>query len=148
MIALTVRKTIRATPERLFDAWTQPHLLRQWWGPEAVECIDAQVDLRVGGRYRIANRLPDGRVLWISGQFERIEPPSLLVYTWHVEPQETVERVTVRFQPGDHGTDIIVLHERIADEPTRDVHERGWHECLDGLEAFITGPQAQVSVTP
>ena len=137
MIALVVRKTIRATPERLFEAWTRPQLLRQWWGPTAVECIAAHVDLRVGGQYRIANRLPDGRVLWISGRFEQIEPPFLLVYTWHVEPQETPERVTVRFEPGHEGTDVLVLHERIADEPTRDLHERGWNECLSGLEAFI-----------
>jgi uncharacterized protein YndB with AHSA1/START domain len=73
MITLVVRKTIRATRERLFDAWTQPIQLRQWWGPEDVECLDAEVDLRVGGRYRIANRFPDGRVVWITGEFELIE---------------------------------------------------------------------------
>jgi len=35
----------------------QPAQLKQWWGPESVVCVDAQIDLRVGGRYRIANRL-------------------------------------------------------------------------------------------
>jgi len=74
MITLVVRKTIRATPERLFDAWTQPTQLRQWWRPDDAECADAQVDLRVGGQYRIANRFRDGRVVWITGQFEVIEP--------------------------------------------------------------------------
>src|SRR5262249_59801756 len=87
MITLVVRKTIRATPERLFDAWTQPTQLRQWWGPDDAECADAQVDLRVGGQYRIANRFRDGRVVWITGEFEVIGPPQRLDYTWRVEPQ-------------------------------------------------------------
>ena len=140
MITLVVRRTIRASPERLFDAWTQPAHLLKWWGPAGVECLDAQVDARVGGQYRIANRLPDGRVLWIAGEFERVEPPSLLVYTWRVEPQETAERVTVRFDRRDNATDVVIVHERIADPATRDMHERGWRECLEGLEAFLVTP--------
>lgn len=136
MITLVVRRTIRATPERLFDAWTQPAELLKWWGPADVECVDAQVDARVGGRYRIANRLPDGRVLWIAGEFERIEPPTLLVYTWRVEPQASFERVTVRFDRRDEGTEVVIEHERIADSATRDMHEHGWRECLDSLAAF------------
>jgi uncharacterized protein YndB with AHSA1/START domain len=138
MITLVVRKTIRATPERLFDAWTQPAQLRKWWGPGDVECTEAQIDLRVGGHYRIANRFPDGRIVWITGQFELIEPPDRLVYTWSVEPQTVRERVTVRFERRGDGTDLIVMHERIADEPTRDVHEQGWRDCLEGLAEFAS----------
>src|SRR5215469_7586086 len=80
---LVTRKTIRATAQRLFQAWTQPMHLRKWWGPAGIKCIDAVVDLRVGGSYRIGNRLPDGKCLWISGKFEVIEQPHRLIYTWH-----------------------------------------------------------------
>jgi len=137
MITLEVRRLIRATPQQLFDAWTQPARLRQWWGPTGVECVDAEVDLRVGGRYRIANRFPDTRVIWIVGEFEQIEPPSLLVYTWRIEPQTSSERVTVRFERQADATEVIVLHERIADRMARDQHEHGWRDCLDGLEALV-----------
>ena len=136
MTTLIVRRTIRATPERLFDAWTQPAQLRQWWGPQGVECVDAQVDLRIGGEYRISNRFPDGRVVWIAGEFERIEPPDVLAYTWRVEPQTGSELVTVRFERRGDSTEVIVIHERIGDERTRGVHERGWRDCLDRLAAF------------
>jgi uncharacterized protein YndB with AHSA1/START domain len=138
MITLEVRKAIRATPQQLFDAWTQPSILRQWWGPKGMTCIDAQIDLRIGGGYRIANRFEDGRVIWIVGEFEQIEPPSLLVYTWRVEPQTTPERVTVRFERRGGETDVSVLHERIAEEVAREQHERGWHDCLDGLQTYVT----------
>ena len=140
MITLVVRKTIRATPERLFDAWTQPTQLRQWWGPQDVECVDAEVDLRIGGQYRIANRFRDGRVVWITGQFEVIEPPHRLEYTWRVEPQTAWERVCVRFERTRGGTDVVVTHDRIGDERTRDTHERGWRECLDDLAELASDP--------
>lgn len=137
MISLAVRKTIRATPERLFAAWTTPDQLMRWWGPHGVECIEAQVDLRVGGRYRLANRFPEGRVVWIVGEFERIERPTLLVYTWQTDADAQPERVTVRFDATDHGTDVSVVHERIPHASARDQHRRGWEECLAALDALV-----------
>jgi uncharacterized protein YndB with AHSA1/START domain len=134
---LIVRRTIRATPAVLFAAWTQPSQLVKWWGPAGVECVEAQVDLQIGGAYRIANRFPDGRVVWISGEFESIEPPHTLVYTWQVEPSVgTPERVTVRFDARGDATDVVILHERIADPDARRGHEVGWEGCLDGLASY------------
>ena len=73
LLSLAVRRVVRAAPERVFDAWTRPEELRRWWGPNGLVCTEAHVDLRVGGRYRIANLFPDGNVLWICGEFEVIE---------------------------------------------------------------------------
>jgi uncharacterized protein YndB with AHSA1/START domain len=78
---LVVRRRIHATPEKLFAAWTQPEHLVRWWGPQGVACPAAEIDLRVGGAYRLANRFPDGTVVWIAGVFELIEPPHRLMYT-------------------------------------------------------------------
>ena len=136
--ALVVRRSIRASPERIFDAWTQPRHLKQWWGPESVECIDAEVDLRVGGRYRIANQFPDGTILWINGMFEAIERPYKLVYTWRVGDAEApAERVTVTFEARGEETEVVVAHERIPTEAARVMHERGWVGCLDGLVDYL-----------
>ena len=135
---LVVRKTIRATPERLFKAWTTPAQLQQWWGPAGVTCVDPTVDLRVGGRYRIGNRLPEGTVLWIGGAFEVIDAPRRLTYTWQLEGGTgAVERVTVQFEPRGAATSVVVTHERIADRALRDQHEQGWRGCLDGLVAYV-----------
>ncbi len=57
-----------------------------------------------------------------------------------MEPSEVSERVTVRFEGRDEVTDVIVVHERIADPTARDKHEQGWRDCLDGLEAFVSSP--------
>ena len=135
---LVVRRTIQASPERLFAAWTEPEQLRAWWGPEGVVCVAAEVDLRPGGRYRIGNQLPDQRVLWIVGEFEVIEPPRRLVYTWRVEEIfETDERVTVQFESQGAATEVIVTHERIPSREIRDQHEQGWEGCLAGLAKYV-----------
>src|SRR5581483_4849399 len=119
-VKLVVRRTIHATPEQLFEAWTQPGHLKKWWGPRPVTCLDAEIDLRVGGVYRIANQFPDGSILWIVGEFEVVDPPHRLVYTWRVDPQsQASERVTVAFEPKNDATEVIVVHERIPDLATR-----------------------------
>lgn len=137
-VSLVVRRTIRAPAERLFAAWTEPARLRQWWGPAGVRCTDAEIDLRVGGAYRIANQFPDGDVIWITGEFEQIRAPHKLVYTWRLEPgAQPEERVTVTFAPRDDATEVIVVHERIATPEIRDRHEQGWNGCLDGLARYV-----------
>ena len=133
-LALIVRRIVRAPPARLFALWTEPAELMRWWGPAGATCPEAAVDLRVGGAYRIANRFADGRVVWIAGTFERVEPPRRLDYSWRLEPDGAAERVSVRFEPRGGGTEIVVLHERIADAALRASHEAGWHACLAGLE--------------
>jgi uncharacterized protein YndB with AHSA1/START domain len=148
MVTLTVRRAIRASPDRLFRAWTTPEQLLLWWGPTGVACIGAQVDLRLGGHYRIGNRLPDGQTIWIAGDFEVVEPPNRLTYTWHLEGTEQLpERVTVQFEPMGELTDVVVTHERIATRPLRDQHEQGWQGCLDGLARYVTGDQAEAAGT-
>lgn len=142
-ITLVVRRTIRASAERLFAAWTDPDQIQTWWGPGAITCPQAEIDLRVGGTYRIANEQPGQPILWIVGEFERIDPPHKLVYSWRLEPGSgPSERVTVRFQPKDKATDVIITHERITSEANRDQHEQGWFGCLDGLVALVEVKEA------
>ena len=137
-LTLLVRRTIKATPERLFAAWTTPEQFVQWWGPPGVTCPGVEMDLRVGGAYRIGNRLPDGKEIWIAGTFERIVPPTALVFSWRLDHTDTpAERVTVRFEARGAATEVVVFHERMADEATRADHEAGWLGCLDGLMAFF-----------
>ena len=108
-LSLSVKAYIPASPRRVFWAWTTPHELQKWWGPENVRCVAAEIDLRVGGEYRIANELPDKSILWISGVFERIEKPKLLVYTWSTgQGQSAPEKVTVEFRQSGTGTELSV----------------------------------------
>jgi uncharacterized protein YndB with AHSA1/START domain len=135
-LTLVVRRVVKAPIDRVFDAWTRAESVAKWWGPAPVRCSGAEIDLRVGGRYRIGNRFPDGRELWIRGEFEIVDPPKRLVYSWIVDDGPE-ERVTVRFEDRGAETEIVIAHEKIADEKTRTGHEGGWDGCLDGLESFF-----------
>lgn len=56
-LVLRVRRRFSAEPERVFDAWTSPAVLREWWAANpAWDGADAEVDLRPGGRYRLGMR--------------------------------------------------------------------------------------------
>ena len=142
-IRLIVRRLIRATPERLFRAWTAPDQLLQWWGPEGVVCTQADVDLRVGGRYRIANQMRNKETIWIFGEFEAIDYPFGLTYTWCIGSEHAPpERVRVRFSPVSSMTEVVVEHENIATAATRQLHEQGWIGCLSGLDEYVCAEDA------
>ena len=139
---LSVSRTVRASPERVFDAWTDPAQIVVWWGAGGVTCPEAEIDLRVGGSYRLANRAPTGETAWITGTFSRIDPPHGLDYTWAMEPisDEThFSLVEVRFVPVPEGTEVTVSQTRIVDAPARDIHLQGWIGCLDGLAELMAG---------
>lgn len=137
---LTLSRVIRAPREEVFAAWTDPAILKQWWGPGPVSCPEAEVDLREGGAYRLANLEADGSIIWISGRFERVREPEELVYTWSVSilPGEPT-LVRVLFLPHPDGTELRLTHERFALEAVRDMHLKGWGGCIDKLEALLAG---------
>ncbi len=82
--------------------------------------------------------LSDGKSIWISGEFEIVAPPHKLVYTWRLDPgPPRTERVTVTFDPHGHGTEVVVIHERIPGKAERERHERGWQGCLEGLAEYV-----------
>lgn len=136
--SLRIRKLIPAQPDQVFSAWTDPDALKVWWGPKGVQCLSAEIDLTVGGDYRIENELPDQSILWIVGRFEVIERPDLLVYTWGLDaPASSTERVSVRFTKHEKGTEIVLLHEMIPDQQLAERHQQGWQGCMDGLHDFL-----------
>ena len=139
-LTLEIRRTLPASRQRVFAAWTTPALLMKWWGPEGIECPGAEVDLRVGGNYRIGNRTEDGEELWIEGTFEEVEAPALLVYTWSMDPAEPAkERVRVSFIDKGEETEVVIVHEHLSSQSIHDEHRAGWLGCLDGLAALLTG---------
>jgi uncharacterized protein YndB with AHSA1/START domain len=77
-------------------------------------------------------------VVWIVGEFEVVEPPRRLTYTWRLEGiSDAAERVTVRFEARGTATEVTVTHERIPNQALRHQHEQGWQGCLEGLREYV-----------
>lgn len=134
--ALTLTRTIAATPEAVFDAWTRPELLARWSCPDPEAKLDIDVDLRVGGGYRIAMAMEEDR--WTAaGTYREIARPLRLVYTWDWE--EAGHRmgvdtlVTVEFAPVDGGTRVTLTHTGFPAAEAAEGHDRGWTACLEHL---------------
>jgi glutathione S-transferase len=100
----------------------------------------AEVDLKVGGRYRIHMQAPDGTVHKVTGTYQVVDPPQRLVYTWQwetaPEPSETL--VTVEFHERGAGkTEVVLTHERFPNAEQRDRHQHGWTGCLEKFAALF-----------
>ena len=135
---LQIRRAFAAPPERLFKAWTTPEELKRWHAPGPLTCVLADIDLRVGGRFRIHMREPDGKEHRVAGTYRVLQPPTKLVYTWQWETKsmnndllETV--VTLEFLPKGTGTELVLTHEGFANEETRASHEHGWTGIMEKL---------------
>ncbi len=137
--ALEVRRTFAAPPQRVFQAWTRPEELKRWAGPGPMETPLAEVDLRVGGRYRMHMREPDGTEHRVVGMYREVDPPRRLVYTWSWEtlPEVTDSIVTVEFLDRGGSTEVVLRHEGLPSKERRDRHEVGWIACLEKLETVL-----------
>ena len=140
---LNLRRVLRASPERVFRAWTRADELKRWFAAaEGYTTPQAEVDLRVGGRYRIAMQAPNSTELSVAtGTYEEIVPPSRLVLTWrweHEGPAAPTTRLTLEFRPHPDGTEFVLWHEGLLDETMREQHATGWKGCLDSLERLIS----------
>lgn len=137
--SLSLERTLRAAPQRVWQAWTQAEAMSQWMAPsDAFKCEVPEADVRVGGRYRIVMTAPDGEVHDVSGVYREVVPNERLVFTWAW--RSTPEReslVTVTLRPAGTGTALTLTHEKFFDEAARDNHRGGWTGSLARLEAVL-----------
>jgi uncharacterized protein YndB with AHSA1/START domain len=100
----------------------------------------AEVDVRVGGRYRIHMQAPDGTLHRVTGIYREVDPPRRLVYTWAWEekPAEGETLVTVECHDRGGRTEVVLIHERFPNEAVRDQHESGWTGCLVKLATVVS----------
>lgn len=136
--SLIIRRVFEASRQQVFAAWTTPDLLKQWFRPgEGFSVPLAEVDLRVGGRYRLGMLPPDeAEIIAVSGEYKEIQIPEKLVFTWAWESEapETEETlVTVEFFERGDRTEVVLSHERFPHPGVRDQHVAGWEGCLTGL---------------
>jgi uncharacterized protein YndB with AHSA1/START domain len=142
---LALERRYAVGPEKVWRAWTDPEAIKRWWGPssEGDTVSLAQLDVRVGGRFRIVFGGPNGNAHEVQGVYKEVVANRKLVFTW-TWPNSTPEReslVTIVFKAsaigGKAGTQLEFKHEQLFDEAVRDGHKRGWTESLAKLETFL-----------
>jgi uncharacterized protein YndB with AHSA1/START domain len=137
--SLTLKRRLKAPPQKVYEAWTNPEKMIQWWGVYGGPRTPiAENDLRVGGRFRVQSWMPSGEHNSVSGEYREIVPGRKVVFSWAWQSTpERVSQVTVDFKPDGDGTLLTLTHEQFVDEKARDNHIRGWTPALDLLERLF-----------
>ena len=138
--ALTLQRKFAVAPEKVWRAWTDPQALTQWFGPAGPQAVSvADVDLRVGGRFRLVFGGPQANEHEAAGVYKEVVPNRKLVFSW-CWPRTTPDRVsqiTILLRAEGRGTDMEFRHEQFFDEAARDGHKRGWTGTFDKLGIFL-----------
>ena len=143
---LILTRTFDAPPEKVFNAWTQPTLLKQWFAPLPWTTVEAELDVRVGGTSLIVMRNPEGKDFPGRGVYLGVVKNSRLVFTdaftnaWDLS-EKPFMLVELEFEARGQSTKYTarVRHWTIAD---REAHEKmgfhkGWGTCAEQLAALI-----------
>jgi uncharacterized protein YndB with AHSA1/START domain len=139
MNELRVERTFQASAEEVFDAWTNPEVMRRWFHAGADwETAEAEVDLRVGGRVRVVMRSPAGRTSEMGGEYTAIDRPHHLAMTWtFADAPDNQQQLEVQFTESGDATTVVLINTGISTEQRRDSQDRGWRECLEELEQRV-----------
>jgi len=140
-LTLHLERVLPAPRPLVFRTHAEPDQLAKWWGPKGFTAPGIELDVRVGGGYRIAMQPPDGDLFYLSGEFREVDPPTRLAYSFRWEDPDPDDRETiVTFWLGDLGesTELIVDQGAFATEGRRALHEQGWTESLERLHELIT----------
>ena len=147
VVSLTRR--ITASPQEVYRAWLDPALLRRWLAPGGLEVTRAEVDERIGGRFRIWQGNADGDVGGFECELLELVPDRRIVFGWGlVGPHREAgpvynSRLTITLEPAPEGaTELTLVHERLdelfaAMPSLADKFKPGWENVLDKLDAIL-----------
>lgn len=143
---LVLTRLINAPREKVWRAWTDPALLKQWFAPKPYTTPIVEIDVRPGGSAHFVMRGPDGKDLPNHGVYLEVVPNEKLVSTdAYVKAWEPSEKpfmtliLTFEDEGGKTRYTARVRHWTVAD---REAHEKmgfheGWGLCADQLEALV-----------
>jgi uncharacterized protein YndB with AHSA1/START domain len=137
---LVVTRTFDAPAHIVFEAWTKPELMKLWWAPKSsgVPLLSCEMDVRVGGRYRLEFGHDAATSMAFFGKYIDVTPPSRLV--WTNDESEDAAVTTVTFEEKD-GQTLLVLHELYPSKEALDEAisgmEDGMPEQFEQLDALL-----------
>jgi uncharacterized protein YndB with AHSA1/START domain len=155
-----ITRLIKAPREVVFEAWTEPEQLAQWWGPHGFTTPVCEVDVRPGGKYRIVMKGPEGVEYPLKGVYREVVEPSKLVFTddWEDHPAEWTEALMANLPPGEPvpatealntvtfesrgGKTLLTIRTLFETPVVRDAMVKmgmndGWGQFLERLEALV-----------
>ncbi|MFZ2008154.1 MAG: SRPBCC domain-containing protein [Stellaceae bacterium] len=139
---LKLSRILRARRETVFRAWSSAEHIKRWFAPEGCVVVEAMVEMRLGGRFVLGMRAPNGEVNWLHGTFVEIVPDARLVIDMRIDDSAGSPLfrayTEVGFADAPDGTRLDVTQTytlidlskawMLAGAP------QGWNSTLDNLE--------------
>jgi uncharacterized protein YndB with AHSA1/START domain len=121
---LVVTRTFNGPARTVFEAWTQPELLKRWWAPRSMgmSLLSCEADARVGGSYRFVFGQDASKAMAFFGRYLEVQPHSRLVWTNEESDDGAVTTVTFE-EKGDET--LLVMHELYASKEALDAGMEG-----------------------
>lgn len=147
---IVVTRTFDAPRRLVFEAMTQPELVKRWlYGPEEWPIVECEIDLKVGGRIRYAWRHTSGKDMSLNGTFREILPPERIVHTELFDEDwtggETEVTAVLAEQGGRTTMTMTVLYssKEARDGALATPMEQGMAQSYDRLEQFLVSEVEQ-----
>jgi uncharacterized protein YndB with AHSA1/START domain len=150
---LVITRVFDAPREVVWKNWTDPELVKHWWGPKDFTAPYIKIDLRVGGEYLYCMRAPDGKDYWGKGIYREIVPPERMVCTdsFADDKGNTVPAsyygfgtdfplevlLTLTFEEHEGKTKLTLKHSGFPPGPHMDDAQTGWNQSLDKLAEAV-----------
>lgn len=140
-LTLELGRRLPAPPPSVWNAFTEPDRLAQWWGPQGFSIPSLRFEPRVGEGYRIEMQPPEGEAFHLAGEFRAVEPPRRLAFTfrWEEPDPDDVENVAeLVLRDAGESTELALVQAPFRTEARRALHHDGWSDSLDKLEALLS----------
>jgi uncharacterized protein YndB with AHSA1/START domain len=142
-LEVVMTRVFDAPRSMVFEAFSKPELLKQWFGPRGWSLAVCEVDLRVGGGFRFVLEGPDGKKMGMRGVYKEIAPPERSVHMESFDDYPGESRVTAVFveEGGKTTMTVTVLYESkfVRDAVLQSGMEHGAAETYDRLAEMLAG---------
>jgi uncharacterized protein YndB with AHSA1/START domain len=153
---MVVTKVFDAPRALVWKAWTEPKYAMQWWGPKGFTCPVYKADFRVGGKFHICMKSPDGQEFWNGGEYHEIVPLEKIVYSMYFadadgnrveaaelglehEAVEDAKDMALFEDLGDGKTKLTLIGNETMESARESGQLEGWNEILDKVAGVLAG---------
>jgi uncharacterized protein YndB with AHSA1/START domain len=159
---VVVTRVFDAPVEKVWSAWVEPELVKQWWGPTGFTAPVAEMDFREGGRSLVCMRAPaeyGGQDMYNTWTYRRIVPMQEIEFVQHFAdkdgnridpaslglppgiPEEVRHVITFTGAAGEK-TEMTVTEFGYPNDEIVNISKAGMEQCVDKMAAALQGGRA------
>ena len=143
---LRISRRLKAPRALVFKVFTDSAHLVRWFGPEGFTVAECKVEARVGGKFYVDMRSPEGKPHRVTGRFQTVDVHQRLIFTWawldETDKPGFQTLVTITFEKIGDETEMLLHQECFETIAACESHSQGWQSCFVRLVQYLADQQA------